>query len=68
MTRMADEQAELAELRAITRPRLLTSVYDDLRETYVTMVAVAESPRDVREAAGLGVLLDMYDKLKARDA
>lgn len=60
---MADEQARYAELVLITRPRLLASVYDTLRETQETMAACAGCPQDKREAEGLSVLLDMYDKL-----
>lgn len=62
---MADEQARYAELVLITKPRLLSSVYATLRETQETMEATAGCAADVREAQGLGVLLDMYDKLGA---
>lgn len=65
MSRMADEQAELAELRAITRPRLLATVIADLRETAAIMHATAAGPKDRREATGLLLLLEMHDKLEA---
>lgn len=62
---MAEEQARYAELVMLTKPRLQPSVYATLRETHKTMEAVAGCPADVREASGLGLLLDMYDKLGA---
>lgn len=65
MSRMADEQTALDELRAITRPRLLPTVIADLRETASVMLATAGGERDRREAAGLTLLLDMHDKLEA---
>ena len=65
MSRMGDEQARYAELVLITRPRLLPSVYATLRETQETMEATAGCRQDKLEATGLGLLLDMYDKLGA---
>lgn len=62
---MADAQARYAELVLITKPRLLPTVYANLRETQEAMSATAGCASDRREAEGLAVLLDMYDRLGA---
>ena len=62
---MADEQARYAELVAITKPRLTPTAVGLLREAHETMEATAGCARDRQEAAALGLLLDMYDKLGA---
>lgn len=64
MGRMADEHLELVALREATRVRLSTKAVKALRE-HAEFYDVLDTQEDKLVANGLGVLLDMHDKLEA---